>query len=636
MLLDQGTVVGGYRIEELLGRGGMGAVFRAREIDSGRVVALKLMAEGSGADPLRDARFRGEGRAQALVDHPHIVTVYDAGESDYGLYLAMRLVDGPPLIDLIRDRALDAHRALDLLAQVADALDAAHTVGLVHRDVKPQNVLVAAGDHAFLADFGLTRAGHEPTLTASGQLVGTVAYLAPEVVRGGDATAASDRYAFAAIAFECLTGTVVFPRTSGAAVLFAHANDPPPRISARRAELGDALDDVFYRALSKDPAERPKTCRALVDELRRGLDRAGAIELPPPPPIGAAALAGNGGPGTSTSGTGVPDTLPPLQPARSRRRTAAVAALAAVLGAGAVAATWAVVGSDSDEATQPKVANDRPGLLYVGTDLNGNPGRTLDCRGRAVTADSPPCTIVQSELPKATIVVPRNGVIRNWQVRGARGEVRLVVTRPRDGGSFQVQLSPTETVGSAEVQSFDTDLVVDRGDLVGLRVSPGSGVGTRSGVAGATTDRWLPPLTGYGRPAEFGAGSGFDRELLVRVGIAPGAEQRLPVAIEGREAASLPAGRVRVRRNHKIDKHPYVMALVELDGRFYLDQFENGKRLARIEVVGMRKGARLVRFATAQWDVGLGGIDVHFVNLDSARVVERGYQTGPDGLQALV
>ena len=230
--------------------------------------------------------------------------------------------------------------------------------------------------------------------------------------------------------------------------------------------------------------------------------------------------------------------------------------------------------------------------------------------------------------------MPRNGVIRNWQVRGARGEVRLVVTRPREGGSFQVARSRLETAGSADVQSFDADVAVERGDLVGLHVSPGSGVGARDGIAGATTDRWLPPLTGLPprRPTR-GAGSGFDRELLLRVGVLPGGERS---ACRSRSRAarpqSLPAGRVRDRRNLKIDEHRYVMALVEVDGRIYLDQLEAGKRLARIEVVAMREGARLVRFATAQWDVGLGGIDVHFVNVDSARVTERGFEIGANGL----
>src|SRR5687768_14331509 len=264
----------------------MGTVFRARHTESGRMVALKLVADGLHAG---DARLRGEGRAQAALDHPHVVTVYESGESDHGLYLAMQLVDGPSLAELLRERRVDARRALDLLAQVADALDAAHARGLVHRDVKPHNVLVGAGDHAYLADFGLTRLGTQTALTAPGALVGTVAYLAPEVVRGEDATPASDRYAFAAMAFECLTGTPVFPRGSDAAVLHAHASDPPPPIGTRRPDLGRRLDDLFDRALAKDPSERPSATR-LVEAVRRRMERDGTLDLPAPPVTGGAEL----------------------------------------------------------------------------------------------------------------------------------------------------------------------------------------------------------------------------------------------------------------------------------------------------------------------------------------------------------
>ncbi|HST42861.1 MAG TPA: serine/threonine-protein kinase, partial [Conexibacter sp.] len=298
-MLREGTLVGRYRVEALLGRGGMGTVFRARHEESGRVVALKLLGDDMAADTDRGARLLREGRAQASLEHPHVVTVYDAGESEQGLYLAMRLIDGPRLADLIAERRLDMRRALALLEQVADALDAAHAAGLVHRDVKPLNVLVGAGDHAYLADFGLTRADGATAATAAGTLAGTVAYLAPEVVRGEEASPASDRYAFAAMAFECLTGSVVFPRTSEAGVLFAQAHDPPPRIGARRPELGDGLDELFEHALSKQPSERPASARGLVAALRRALERSGTIELPAPSPIGAAALA----PGTVAHGT---------------------------------------------------------------------------------------------------------------------------------------------------------------------------------------------------------------------------------------------------------------------------------------------------------------------------------------------
>ncbi len=290
MALDAGTVVGSYRVEGILGRGGMAVVYSARHIEHGRRVALKLLAEELGDDPEFVERFRREGRLQASLEHLHVIAVYEAGESEYGLYLAMQLVPGPTLATLMQDRALDSARALEVLRQVADALDAAHAAGLVHRDVKPQNVLVGESDDAYLGDFGLTRLGGSSGVTATGKLMGTIAYLAPEVIRGGEAVPASDRYAFAAIAFECLTGTVVYPRRTEAAILFAHTSEPPPRASGRRPELPEALDKVFERALAKDAAERPKSAVALADEIAATLDRAGEASIGPPPPPGATAL----------------------------------------------------------------------------------------------------------------------------------------------------------------------------------------------------------------------------------------------------------------------------------------------------------------------------------------------------------
>ena len=185
MSLDVGSIVGPYRLDRLLGRGGMAVVYEATHETAGRTVALKLIAPGLD-DPMLLQRFAQEGRAQATLDHPHIVTVYEAGASRFGPYLAMRLVRGTTLAGLIDDGALTTARTLELLGQIADALDAAHAGGLVHRDVKPRNVLVEDGDHAYLADFGLTRQGDATGPTLAGQFLGTIAYVAPEVVTRGD------------------------------------------------------------------------------------------------------------------------------------------------------------------------------------------------------------------------------------------------------------------------------------------------------------------------------------------------------------------------------------------------------------------------------------------------------------------
>ncbi|MEZ5062254.1 MAG: protein kinase [Solirubrobacterales bacterium] len=281
-MIERGSSFGGYTVERLLGSGGMGVVYEAVQNSLDRRVALKILKPELAGDPAFVDRFRREGRLQATIEHPHVLDVYEVGESeDHDLFLAMRLVDGPTLADLLRAGELDAARTVDLLGQVGEALDAANAAGLVHRDVKPQNVLVGDGDQAFLADFGLSRIGTDPD-SRSRPTFGTVAYAAPEVIAGESPGPASDRYAFAATLFHCLTGDVVFPRGSEAAVLFAHASEPPPRISARRPELPAALDQVFEEALAKDPGRRPASARGLVAAVRERLAAAGMAELGPP------------------------------------------------------------------------------------------------------------------------------------------------------------------------------------------------------------------------------------------------------------------------------------------------------------------------------------------------------------------
>jgi len=285
-MLATGTEIAGYVIEGLLGRGGMGLVYEARQISLDRRVALKVLRPQLTDDPAFALRFQREGRVQASIDHPHILPIYEAGECDGSLFLAMRLVRGATLKEMIVGRELEGGRTLRILGAVADALEAAHAAGLVHRDIKPQNLLVSRRDHPYLADFGLGKTATETTgLTRTGEFVGTVDYVAPELIHGRDATEATDVYALAAVLYECLSGVVPYPRESDAAVLFGHLSDPPPRVTGRRPELPAALDDVIARGMAKDPADRFTSATELIARAQAAFGEEARAAITPPEPL---------------------------------------------------------------------------------------------------------------------------------------------------------------------------------------------------------------------------------------------------------------------------------------------------------------------------------------------------------------
>jgi serine/threonine protein kinase len=287
-----GTVVAGYRIESRLGHGGMGIVYEATQLSLNRRVALKILSPQFGTDELFRLRFRREGEIQAAIDHPHIVTVYEAGELDDSLFLAMRLVRGGTLKDMIIARQLEGARTLRLLGPIAAALDTAHEAGLTHRDIKPQNILVGAHEHAYLADFGLTKRDNESALTQPGRFVGSIDYISPEAIRGEPTSRASDIYSLAAVLFECLAGVVPYPRRSDAAVLFAHLNDPPPRLTDQRPKLPGALDDVIARGMAKRPADRHARATDLIRDAERAFGSRVRAVITPPGPVETAAEIG--------------------------------------------------------------------------------------------------------------------------------------------------------------------------------------------------------------------------------------------------------------------------------------------------------------------------------------------------------
>jgi serine/threonine protein kinase len=279
-----GLTVAGYRLERLLGQGGMGVVYEAKQLSLDRIVALKIVAPQFSSDLSFRARFRRECLIQAKLEHPNIVTVYEAGEFEGTLFLAMRLVRGQSLKEMIVARELDSLRSLRILAAIADALDSAHEAKLIHRDIKPHNILVGAREHPYLADFGLTKGPGDTGLTRTGQFVGSLDYIAPEQIRGEPATAASDIYALAAVLFECLSGSVPYPKESEAAVLYAHVAEPPPKASDRRSSLPRALDPVLEHAMAKEPGERFASATELLRAAEHAFESPAreAMEVPPP------------------------------------------------------------------------------------------------------------------------------------------------------------------------------------------------------------------------------------------------------------------------------------------------------------------------------------------------------------------
>jgi Protein kinase domain/PASTA domain len=257
--LSAGTRFGGYRIERTLGHGGMGIVYLAHQVELDRLVALKVIRPELAHDDHFRARFRSESRTAASIHHPRVVTVFGAGERDGLVYVAMRYVAGEDLGKLIATRgALPADRAAELIAQVADGLDAVHAAGLVHRDVKPANVIVE-DDHAaaYLTDFGLAKAAAATEgLTATGEVIGSVDYMAPEQIEGRRIDARTDVYALGCVLFHAVSGRVPFADRESSAKMWAHLNEPPPAARSRNGDVPKALDRVIRRAMAKDPARR--------------------------------------------------------------------------------------------------------------------------------------------------------------------------------------------------------------------------------------------------------------------------------------------------------------------------------------------------------------------------------------------
>jgi hypothetical protein len=336
--------VGGYRIVEPIGRGGTSVVYRAEHVRLGRAAALKLLSPTPGEADFRE-RFLRESKLAASLDHPSIVPVYDAGEEGDLLYIAMACVDGGDLRALlVQEGTLPLRRALRIVGQIASALEAANARGLVHRDVKPANILVGPDDRAFLSDFGVVKELTAPGVTRAGTFVGTIDYCAPEQIEGRDVDARADQYALACVLYECLVGIPPFHRSSDVAVLNAHLHAPPPKLSKSAPDLPPALEPVLAKALSKSPLDRYASCADFIAAAR-----AAAVD-----------------------------------PRVDRRRLAVslgLLAAAAALGAAVAVGATSVVGGGTKTQTATVVIRQQPPRLPVSLEtlmLQSTDGRTLN------------------------------------------------------------------------------------------------------------------------------------------------------------------------------------------------------------------------------------------------------------------
>ena len=366
---DPDIQITGYRIEARVGRGGMGEVYRAVQLSLGRRVALKVLAPELAADDRFRRRFLRESRIAASIDHPSIIPIYEAGEDGRLLYIAMRYVDGPDLATVLRrEGRLEPSRALAVAAQVASALDAAHEHGLVHRDVKPANILLAHGPegtpgHCYLCDFGLIKQVDSEqvasALTVTDQFVGTIPYVAPEQIEGKPLDGRTDVYSLGCVLFHCLTGSVPFEGANDVEVVFAHLGKPPPSLSDRHPGLPPAMDAAVARAMAKSKDDRWPTCTALVDALNAELGSATGPGPARAAPAAATQVLHRVDGEATTLAEAVPGAVhspPPVDPVRGKGRRRGrwwlTLAAAVVLPVGAYLAAVNLVGATGD----PQVA----------------------------------------------------------------------------------------------------------------------------------------------------------------------------------------------------------------------------------------------------------------------------------------
>ena len=484
-----GTQFGPYELRSLIGVGGMGEVYRAHDTIKGRMVAVKVLRTEMAADPSFQERFRRESRMAARLQEPHVIPVHDFGDIGGVLFIEMRLVNGGSLKDLLRAQgALEPARAASITAQVAAALDAAHAEGLVHRDVKPENVLLTPDDFAYLVDFGIAHGGGDAHLTKTGALIGSCRYMAAERISGGRVGPQADVYSLAGVLYECLTGRPPFKCADLQQLMSAHLFSPPPRPSIMRRGIGRAFDDVIARGMAKQPAARFSSA----GELARAAAAAASAAYEPTPVAVRPSPSPSLGPPMSTrpfssvypnpDGTGYSPYAPPLpafeepgrRPGLGHVSLVLTFAAAVVLGIAAILAVISVIGK-SHNSSQPETASAAPpaqsttsptktpslsspvrgadGLGFIGHTARCNPG-------------NPPAAVVRTALSLAVVCQtgPGNFYYRGERISdGANIELANVVrssdgfdaTNPADGTRYEVRPQRLRIISNGHVDSSE-------------------------------------------------------------------------------------------------------------------------------------------------------------------------------------
>jgi serine/threonine-protein kinase len=489
-----GTRFGPYELDSLIGVGGMGEVYRANDTIKGRTVAVKVLRAEMAADPAYQERFRRESRVAARLQEPHVIPVHDFGDIDGVLYIDMRLVEGGSLKDELQANGpLSPTRAASIIAQVAAALDAAHSDGLVHRDIKPENVLLTTDGFAYLVDFGIAHGGGDPSMTTTGLVIGSCAYMSAERISGGQVGPPADVYSLTCLLYECLTGRPPFEGADLNQLMFAHVFSPPPRPSIMRRGISRAFDDVISRGMAKQPADRfasagemARAATAAVSEVQPPTEPA-ALPSPPAPTRSFSAIYPN------PAGTGYTPYPPEVRrldsPQRKSRfgatQVALVVATIALVGVAVVLAARLISGNEGGAPSQTSLAVPPPSVSTTtetvepststptsakplpgmsGTDAQGFVDHSARC-----DAGSTPAAAIRSANSLAVVceTAPGSYYYRGERLRdGANLQLANAVpagggfdvTNPADGARYEVRPDHLTILSNGRVDSDEPAL----------------------------------------------------------------------------------------------------------------------------------------------------------------------------------